>query len=139
MRKFSLLKSRTAAVVTGSLVVVGLGATGATAANLIDSGDIRNGSIRGVDIANHSIDRSEIRDGSLGFADLGRGVQDRLRQANGDEIRALDDEINGNQGLEHRVTALEEAPQVQAEIFAAPALDAGRPQGDEPGQVGMAQ
>jgi hypothetical protein len=106
MRKFSLLKSRTAAVVTGSLVVVGLGATGATAANLIDSGDIRNGSIRGVDIANHSIDRSEIRDGSLGFVDLGKGVQNRLRQANGDEIRALDDEINGNNGLRSEVGQL---------------------------------
>lgn len=70
----SVLKSRVSAVVAGSLVVVGLGAGGAVAANTIGSSDIRNGSVRAVDLAKGSVDRSEIRNGSINGPQLGTDV-----------------------------------------------------------------
>jgi hypothetical protein len=75
----SLLNNRITAVVAGSVLVVGLGATGAVAGDLIDSGDIRDGSVRNVD--------------------LHGGVSDRIQN------KATDREITG---VEERVTALEE-------------------------------
>ena len=74
----SLLNSRITAVVAGSVLVVALGATGAVAGDLIDSGDIRDGSLRSVD--------------------LHGGVSDRIQN------KATDRQVTG---LEERVTALE--------------------------------
>ncbi len=68
MRK--LLHSRVAAVSVGAVVAVGFGTTGAVAANLIGSNDIRNQSIRGVDIARGTIDSSELGDQSVRAEDL---------------------------------------------------------------------
>ena len=75
----SLLNNRIAAVVAGSVLVVGLGATGAVAGDLIDSGDIRDGSVRGID--------------------LHGGVSDRIQN------KATDREIAG---AEERISVLEE-------------------------------
>jgi hypothetical protein len=47
----SLLNNRILAVVAGSALVVGLGATGAVAGNLIGSKDIRDGAVHGIDLA----------------------------------------------------------------------------------------
>jgi hypothetical protein len=81
----SLLNNRITAVVAGSVLVVGLGATGAVAGDLIDSGDIRDGSVRSVD--------------------LHGGVSDRIQN------KATDREITGIQErisvLEAQVAALE--------------------------------
>jgi hypothetical protein len=81
----SLLNNRITAVLAGSALIVGLGATGAVAGNLIDSRDIRDGSVRSVD--------------------LNGGVSDRIQN------KATDNEINGLRAevtdLQNRVAALE--------------------------------
>jgi hypothetical protein len=64
MRK--ILRSRVAAVSIGALVVVGLGAGGATAAGMIDSGDIRNNSVEQTDLARDSVGKSELKDNAVG-------------------------------------------------------------------------
>jgi len=74
----SLLNNRIAAVVAGSVIVVGLGATGAVAGTLIGSSDIQDGAVRGVDLSN--------------------GVNARLQN------KATDSQINGIAG---RVAGLE--------------------------------
>jgi hypothetical protein len=75
----SVLNNRITAVLAGSALVVGLGATGAVAGDMIGSGDIRDGSIRGVD--------------------LREGVNHRISD------KATDGQVNG---LEERVSLLEE-------------------------------
>ena len=74
----SLLSNRITAVVAGSVLVVGLGATGAVAGDLIGSGDIRDGGVRSVD--------------------LGAGIQARI------DNKATDGQVNGLAG---RVADLE--------------------------------
>ncbi len=74
----SLLKNRITAVMAGSLLVVGVGATGAVAGDMIDSRDIRDGSVRSVDL----------RD----------GVNSRIQN------KATDNQFNG---LSEQVAALE--------------------------------
>lgn len=65
----NLLKSRTVAVVAGSVVLVALGAGGAAVADgLIGSADIRDNSVRSVDL----------RDGGVAWPDLRDGVRDRI-------------------------------------------------------------
>ena len=74
----SLLSNRITAVVAGSVLVVGIGATGAVAGDLIGSSDIRDGGVHQVD--------------------LGAGLQGRI------ENKATDRQVNG---LEGRVSGLE--------------------------------
>jgi len=62
--------SRVAAVSIGAAVVVTLGGTGAVAAGLITSADIRNGSVQGVDLAASSVGSNKIANGSVGSQDL---------------------------------------------------------------------
>jgi hypothetical protein len=62
--------SRIAAVSVGAAVVVTLGGTGAVAAGLITSADIKNGSVQGVDIASSAVGSGEIANGSVGSQDL---------------------------------------------------------------------
>lgn len=81
MHKFSLLKSRTAAVVTGAVVVVGLGTTSGYAAAQITSAQIANNTIQAADIATDAIRSNEIADGTLRPADLGTSITDQLAQA----------------------------------------------------------
>jgi hypothetical protein len=64
MRK--ILRSRVAAVSIGALVVVGLGAGGATAAGMIGSDEIRNNSIQQEDLGRNSVGASELRDNTVG-------------------------------------------------------------------------
>jgi hypothetical protein len=66
-----IARSRVAAVAVGSLVVMGLGAGGAVAANTIGSQDIRNQSIRGIDVAAGTIDASELRNRGINGPDIG--------------------------------------------------------------------
>jgi hypothetical protein len=63
--------SRVAAVSIGAAVVVTLGGTGAVAAGLVTSADIRDGSVHGVDIASSAIGSSKVANWSLGSQDLG--------------------------------------------------------------------
>lgn len=85
----SLFRSRTAAVVAGAVVLVGLGsAGGAYAAGQLDSSDIKNNSVRGVDVQN----------GSVAWKDL-NGVTQRNFNS-----KASDTEVNG---IKHRVEKLE--------------------------------
>jgi hypothetical protein len=63
--------SRVAAVSIAAAVVVTLGGTGAVAAGLITSADIKDGSIHGADLASSSVGSSKIVNGSVGSEDLG--------------------------------------------------------------------
>jgi hypothetical protein len=62
--------SRVAAVSIGAAVVVTLGGTGAVAAGLITSAQIKNGAVHGVDLASSSVGSSKIANGSVGADDL---------------------------------------------------------------------
>jgi len=104
VRKF--FQSRVAAVAVGAAVIVGVGATGAVAAGMVGSPQIRNQSIRAIDIkagavgaaelGNSSVRSAKISDGGIGIADLQPLVRDRF------DDRA---EVNG---VRHRVAALEQ-------------------------------
>ena len=72
----SLLNNRITAVVAGSVLVVGLGASGAVAGTLITSGQIQDGTIRGADLTPNLKDRAVTDSGSevivgAGYAGLG--------------------------------------------------------------------
>jgi hypothetical protein len=69
-----ILSSRVAAVSAGAVLVVGLGAGGAMAGQMIDSGDIRNQSITGRDIKRNGVGASEIRPGSVRWWHLDDGT-----------------------------------------------------------------
>ncbi|WP_182376816.1 hypothetical protein [Nocardioides sp. WS12] len=69
----SVWKNRTTAVVAGAVVIVGLGATGATAARLITSLDIKNDTIQSVDVRNGTLTRGDIADGTLTGIDIADG------------------------------------------------------------------
>lgn len=81
----SLFDGGVTAVTAGAAVIVGLGATGAVAAGVIGSGDVRNQSIRAVDIHRGAIGASELRgqavrrehieDGSLAVPGNGRNSE----------------------------------------------------------------
>ena len=62
--------SRVAAVSIGAAVVVTLGGTGAVAAGLVTSANIKNGSIHGVDLARSSVGSRSLANGSVGAPDL---------------------------------------------------------------------
>jgi hypothetical protein len=68
-----LFKSRVTAVATGAVVVVGLGATGATAAGMIGSDDIKNNSVRSVDIHDGSVQGDDIQRDAVGTAEIAPG------------------------------------------------------------------
>ncbi|TWH01477.1 hypothetical protein L615_001800000210 [Nocardioides sp. J9] len=69
----SNFSSRVAAVAVGSAILVTLGATGATAAKLITSAQIQNGTIRSIDVKDGSLVGGDVRDGSITGADLRNG------------------------------------------------------------------
>jgi hypothetical protein len=89
MRK--ILRSRVAAVSIGALVVVGLGAGGATAAGMIGSDEIRNNSIQQEDLGRNSVGASELRDNTVGpryltdglLAQIAKGGKDGVDGTNG--------------------------------------------------------
>jgi len=80
MHSFSLLRSRTTAVVTGAVVVVGLGTTSGYAAAQITSAQIANNTIEAADVAADAIRSNEISDGTLRPADLGTTLSEQLAQ-----------------------------------------------------------
>ena len=61
----SAARSRVAAVVAGSLVVVGIGATGAVARDFVTSGEIDNQTIRSQDIHRGGVGTNELHDGAV--------------------------------------------------------------------------
>jgi hypothetical protein len=75
----SMFRSRAAIVAAGALVV-GLAASGggAVAASLVTSHDIKDHTIRSVDIADGAADHRVIRDGSVRSSDLAHGLSARL-------------------------------------------------------------
>lgn len=89
----SFIKNRIVAVSTGAAIVVALGATGATAARLITSADIKNetittsdvknGSLTGADVATGGITGTDLKDGSVVLNDLSPGTQSILRPKTG--------------------------------------------------------
>jgi hypothetical protein len=107
MRK--ILRSRVAAVSIGALVVVGLGAGGATAAGMIDSDNIRNNSIQQTDLGRDSVGKSELKADSVGPRYLTDNLLDRINEtaqdgADGDDG---DDGKDGVSGYE-RVSSTQE-------------------------------
>ena len=81
--------SRVAAVSIGAALVVTLGGTGAVAAGLITSADIKDGSVRAADLASSSVGSGKIANGSIGSHDLGAHSV-----GSGDLERALLNQIN---------------------------------------------
>ncbi len=89
----SFTKNRIVAVGTGAVIVMALGATGATAAQLITSADIKNetittsdvmnGSLTGADLATGGITGTDLKDGSVVLNDLSPGTQSILRPKTG--------------------------------------------------------
>jgi hypothetical protein len=80
MHKVSLLKSRTAAVVTGAVVVVGLGSTSGYAAAQITSAQIADNTIQARDIREGAVTSNEVDDGTLRPRDLGSTLVDQIAQ-----------------------------------------------------------
>jgi hypothetical protein len=78
MHNFNLLKSRTAAVVTGAFVVVGLGTTSGYAAAQITSAQIANNTIQAADVAAGAVRSNEIADDTLRPADLGTTLTEKI-------------------------------------------------------------
>ncbi len=84
----SVLNNRITAVVAGSVLVVGLGATGAVAGNLIGSADIRDGGVHRVDLGEHVNARidNKATDGQV------NGLKDQLADYES-EMGALEDRV----------------------------------------------
>jgi len=81
MHKSSLLKSRTVAVVTGAVVVVGLGTTSGYAAAQITSAQIADNTIQSRDIREGGVGSNEVADGTLRPRDLGTTLAEQIAQA----------------------------------------------------------
>jgi hypothetical protein len=72
------MKSRVAAVTAGAVVVVGLGAGGAVAGQMITGADIRNGSVKGVDVGTDTLGRRQLRPNSVGSDQLSDWVMGKV-------------------------------------------------------------
>lgn len=70
MKLPAVLRTRTAAVAAGAAVLVLVGGTGAVAASQITSAQIKDHTIRGVDIANDTVTSLNIHNGSIIERDL---------------------------------------------------------------------
>jgi hypothetical protein len=79
--------------VVAALMFVAGGATVTTAQNLITSADIKDGTIKTVDLANGAVKSPKIADGQVKTADLGKGAVKSPKIADGQVKRA--DLING--------------------------------------------
>ena len=111
-----LFKSRVAAVATGAAVVVGLGATSATAAGLIGSDDIRNNAVQSADIRNNSLAAEDLERSAVGNAEIASNSIDSRVIQNGAVgidnlsafVRSEVDDRAEIQGVRQRVEALEQ-------------------------------
>jgi hypothetical protein len=75
-----LLKQRVVAVVAGSAVVVGLGAVGAVADNLIGSDDVKDQSLAKVDLGRGSVGGSELVPASIRERKLAPRLREKINQ-----------------------------------------------------------
>jgi hypothetical protein len=121
MRK--ILHSRVAAVSVGAAVLVGFGATGAVAANMIDSSDIRNGSVHAADIARGAVGSNEINNNSVDAQDIVRNsIGDSELKPNSvgaDQLTGwASNRITAVNGLPQRVSALEDAAAASEDLGA---------------------
>ena len=73
-----LINSRVALGGLIAVVMVAVGATGASAAHLIGSKDIRDNSVRSRDIHDNTIKSNDLADGSVALADLNNDVRSAL-------------------------------------------------------------
>jgi hypothetical protein len=80
-----VLDSRTVAVTAAAAVLVTAGATGAVAAGMVTSATIKNGSVRGVDLASGAVGSAKIANGSVQVEDL-QGNSVGSRQLRSDSV-----------------------------------------------------
>ncbi|HET6624959.1 MAG TPA: hypothetical protein VFG63_01085 [Nocardioidaceae bacterium] len=77
----SLFKSRVGAVAVGTTVLLTLGGVGgAVAGNMVGSADIRNGSVKKIDLGRNAVGTIEIKNGTVRAMDLSDGVRSQLSQ-----------------------------------------------------------
>ena len=88
---------RITAVAIGAAVLVGASSFGAVAAKLVTSDDIKNQTIRKVDIGQDAVGSNEVKDGSLKAKDLTADALEGLKGAKGDTGAKGD---KGDQGLQ---------------------------------------
>jgi hypothetical protein len=74
----SPLRSRTTAVLAAAAVIALAAGSGAVASSLVTSHDIKDGTIRSVDISDGAANHRVIRDGGVRADDLGPGLSSRL-------------------------------------------------------------
>src|SRR5262245_9515646 len=79
----NVFRSRVVAVVTGALVVVGLGTTSGYAAAMITSADIKDNTITAADVHTDTIRGNELADGTVRQADLSDRISNKLSAAGG--------------------------------------------------------
>lgn len=112
----NLFRNRTVAVVAGASILVSLGGVGgAVAGGMVTSSDIKDGTIRAVDIATGAIRGPEVMDDSLGLRDLNQYTNDKI------DSKASQDDLTA---LEEQVAALEDQVNELAGGTWAPANDA---------------
>ena len=80
------------------IVALIVGATSATAANLITGSDIKNGSITGADIKNPTIDSEDIKKGAVIKKKLSKAVRDALEQQRAEGRQGGDKGDKGDKG-----------------------------------------
>jgi hypothetical protein len=84
MENRNLFRSRTVAVVAGAALLVTLGGvSGAVGAKLVTSADIKNQTIKKVDIAKDGVGGSEVKDRSLKVKDLSSDARAKLKGSTG--------------------------------------------------------
>jgi hypothetical protein len=79
----NIRKNRVAAVAVGAFVLVGFSSMGAVAGTMITGAQIKDQSIRSVDIDTAGVGTSEIRDASILTRDLSQATRDALKGATG--------------------------------------------------------
>ena len=87
----SIFQNRTVAIVTGATIIAAAGSTGAVAANLVNSADIRDNSIRSADV----------RDGALNMRDLRPRVASKIRSEDPQGPAGSDGEDGEKEKLSH--------------------------------------
>lgn len=93
----SVLKNRITAVLAGSALVVGLGATGAVAGSLITSKQIENGTVRSVDVKDESLRVADLRPGARELLSGSAGT-DGVDGVDGEDGTDGEDGSQGPQG-----------------------------------------
>ena len=75
----SLYNNRFVAVTAGAAILVAASSFGAVAANLVTSADIKDQTIKKVDIGKGAVGGDEVKDSSLKMKDLSSGAQAKLK------------------------------------------------------------